>query len=717
VSTTFLTQVRKENFVKKPSIDPVQFCALGATLVNVITVISPIFKDIFMSTDLAPPVEEECKSLLVKMANTIRVLAMDAVQKANSGHPGMPLGCAELGAFLYGHLLRHNPHSPNWINRDRVILSAGHGSMWLYSCLHLSGFDLSLEEIKNFRQLHSKTPGHPESHETPGVETTTGPLGQGLANGVGTALGLQLLASRFNTPDFPLITSKVYVVAGDGCIMEGITSEASSFAGHLGLNNLVVFYDANDISLDGPLNESCSEDTKMRYLSYGWDVVEVNGHDINQLDEVCQKALCNQKKPLLIITKTTIGKGAPSKAGSHKCHGAPLGDEEIKQAKKDLGVPEEEFYVPKAVRSYFQEKLERDAQLENDWINMFENWSRSFPEKREEFDAMLHNEIPEALEGSLSDLTLSQSISGRKASHMILSHLADLLPQLYCGSADLSCSDLTSVQQYPVVSKEQKNGRNIKFGVREFAMGAMATGMRQTRMILPVIGTFLTFSDYMRNAIRLASLMKEQIIYQFTHDSIFLGEDGPTHQPVEHLAALRAIPNLRVIRPSGTHEVKMAWLAALSYQGPTALVLSRQNIWDLPETERSFEDGLGRGAYIIHKEKRPADFTLIGTGSELPLTMDVAIALEQVGKSVRVISMPCWELFEQQPESYKRELFGADSGKKVSIEAGSEQGWHKYIGADGIAISVEGFGTSAPPCIIAREYGFTVDAILERVLT
>jgi len=669
-----------------------------------------------MPTEPSAPLEEENIKLLSKTANTIRVLSMDAVQKANSGHPGMPLGCAELGAFLYGHQLRHNPHSPNWINRDRLILSAGHGSMWLYSCLHLSGFDLSLEDIKSFRQLHSKTPGHPESLDTPGVETTTGPLGQGFANGVGTALGLQLLANRFNTPDFPLINSKVYVVAGDGCIMEGISSEASSLAGHLGLSNLVVFYDANDISLDGPLSESCSENTKMRYQSYGWDVVEVNGHDIKELDTVCRKAIHNQEKPLLIITKTTIGKGAPSKAGSHKCHGSPLGEEEIAQAKKALGVSEEEFFIPNSVQAYFQKKLERDIQLENDWTNMFENWSRSFPEKREEFDAMLRNDIPKDLERSLSDLSLSQSISGRKASHAILGYLADILPQLYCGSADLSCSDLTSVKQHPIVSKEQMKGRNIKFGVREFAMGAMATGMKQTRMIQPVIGTFLTFSDYMRNAIRLASLMKEQIIYQFTHDSVFLGEDGPTHQPVEHLAALRAIPNLHVIRPSGTHEVKMAWLAALRYQGPTALILSRQNIWDLPETVLPFEKGLGRGAYIIRPGKDAIDFTIVATGSELPLAMDVASALEQIGKSVRVISMPSWELFEEQPESYKKSLFGSESGKKISIEAGSEQGWHKYIGSDGIAISVEGFGTSAPPCIIAKEYGFTVDAILDRVL-
>jgi len=671
-----------------------------------------------MMLSTLPQLDAELKQTLGKIATTIRTLSIDAVQKAKSGHPGLPLGCAELGAYLYAHLLRHNPKKPQWLNRDRFILSAGHGSAWLYSCLHLSGFDLSLEDLKNFRQYGSKTPGHPEALETPGVEATTGPLGQGFGNAVGTALGLQLLAQKFNSKDFPIFTSKVYVLAGDGCIMEGVTSEASSLAGHLNINNLVVFYDSNDISLDGPLNESCSEDTKMRYRAYGWDVYEVNGHDFDQIDITVRQAIHEQKRPILIVLKTIIGKGSPHKAGSHTCHGSPLGEEEVRETKEALGAPQDEFYIPQHVLTFFEEKLERDQEREAEWNNLVENWSRSFPEKRCEFDTMLNKTLPEHIETALSELEISEPISGRKASQTTLSYLADQLPQIYSGSADLSSSDCTFLKRYATISAEEKTGRNIKFGVREFAMGTMASGMCLTQMLRPVIGTFLTFSDYMRNAIRLAALTNIPAIYQFTHDSILIGEDGPTHQPVEHLASLRAIPNLLVIRPSGTHEVKMAWLAAWQHQGPTALILSRQNIRDIPQTVLPYAEGLARGAYIIHPEKRtPIDYTLIGTGSELPLALDVALALEQFGKSVRLISMPSWELFEQQPETYKNDLFGAHSGKKVSIEAGSEQGWHKYIGSDGIAIAVEGFGASAPARKLAEEYGFTVETIMERLLT
>jgi transketolase len=665
---------------------------------------------------LPPSLDATLKTHMAKMASAIRILSMDAVQKANSGHPGLPLGCAELGAYLYCLLLKHNPKSPQWINRDRMILSAGHGSMWLYSCMHLSGFGLTLEDIKQFRQMHSLTPGHPESFITPGVETTTGPLGQGFGNAVGTALGLKILAKKFNADEFPIFNSHVYVLAGDGCLMEGVSAEAASFAGHLGLDNLVVFYDANDVTLDGPLEESCSEDTRGRYRSYGWDVFEVNGHDFDQIDRAVRQAIHHQKKPVLIIMKTLIGKGSPTKAGSHTVHGAPLGEEEIRLAKEQLGIPNEEFYVPRTVYDFFQEKLIEDAKNEIEWKKLFENWSRTFPEKRAEFDKMLEGKLPSDLEGELSKLQIKPSISGRKASQDVLNYLAESLPQLYAGSADLSSSDMIVLKKYPLISKERMAGRNIKFGIREFGMATMATGLNQTRMIQPVIGTFFTFSDYMKNAIRLAALMKEKVIYQFTHDSIFLGEDGPTHQPVEQLAGLRSIPHLHVIRPSGTHEVKMAWIAALSYKGPTALILSRQNVRDLPETIVPYAEGLGRGAYIVRKEKEKPTHTIIATGSELPLAMDVADALEKIGKSPRVVSMPCFDLFELQPESYKQSVLGKDIGKKISIEAASEFGWHKYIGSDGIAISVEDFGASAPASVLAKEYGFTVEAILDRIL-
>lgn len=659
------------------------------------------------------------KQQLTKIALAIRSLSIDAVEKADSGHPGLPLGCAELGAYLYGYLLRHNPKDPSWMNRDRLILSAGHGSMWLYSCLHLSGFSVGLDDIKAFRKLHSITPGHPESRETPGVETTTGPLGQGLANAVGTALGLKLLAKKFNTEEFPLFSSKVYVLAGDGCIMEGVTSEASSLAGHLGLDNLVLFYDSNDISLDGPLSESCSEDTKMRYRAYGWDVFEVNGHDLDQLHEVVSQAIRLQKKPTLIVLKTEIGHGSPNKAGTSKAHGAPLGTDEVAITKLNLGIPpEEEFYVQQSVRDFFKNKLIEDAKKESDWKKLFDNWSRHHTDARKTYDQMHSGAIPEGLESSLKELLIKAPVSGRKASQDVLQFLAKQIPSLYGGSADLSCSDLTMMKNFGVVTKQDFSGRNIKFGVREFAMASMATGMAQTRMIRPFVGTFLTFSDYMRNAIRLASLMKEKVIYQFTHDSIFLGEDGPTHQPVEQIASLRAIPNLNLIRPSGTHEVKMAWLAALKADGPVALVLSRQNVRDIPETDVPYEDGLEKGAYIVKKSMAPVcDYTIVSTGSELPLAIDVAESLERVGKSVTVVSMPSWYLFEKQSKAYKQSIFGPSSGRRVVIEAGSEMGWHKYIGENGIACVVEGFGASAPAQDLAKEYGFTVEAILDRLLS
>jgi transketolase len=653
---------------------------------------------------------------LEKIANTIRQLSIEAVQKADSGHPGMPLGCAEIGAYLYGEFLIHNPKNPKWAGRDRFILSAGHGSMLLYSCLHLSGFNLSLEEIKRFRQLHSKTPGHPESLDTEGVETTTGPLGQGLGNAVGQSLGLKILADRFNTHEFPIINSKVVCLAGDGCMMEGITAEASSLAGHLQLNNLIVIYDANNISLDGPLVESCSEDTKMRYKAYGWDVFEVDGHDLEAIDHVLKGLRKKQERPALIIATTVIGRGSPNKAGTHKVHGSPLGEAEVKATKEALGLPEEPFYVSQSVRTYFSERLKADQQKENDWNEMFAKWGQQCPDKLALFKAMQEQKIPSDIEDRMAKITIPSPIAGRKASQIVLSALSHYLPFLIGGSADLSCSDLTMMSDSSVISAESFSGRNIKYGVREFAMSTIATGLSQTDMILPFIGTFLTFSDYMRNAIRLASLQKAHVIYQFTHDSIFLGEDGPTHQPVEHLAALRAMPNLHVIRPADANEVKMAWIAALRYKGPTALILSRQNLPTLKETEVPFAAGMWHGAYIIKKEKSKPDYTLVATGSEVSLAMTVAAELEKLGKDVRVISMPCWELFELQSPAYKSSLFGGNVGKKVSIEAGVEQGWHKYIGSDGITISIESFGASAPMRDLAEHFGFTPTAILERIL-
>lgn len=661
---------------------------------------------------------EEKKKILAQVALTIRGLSIDAVEKANSGHPGLPLGCAEIGAYLWGHALHHNPKHWEWVARDRFVLSAGHGCMLLYSCLHLSGFDLSMEELQHFRQLHSKTPGHPEFGDTEGVEFTTGPLGQGVGFGCGLGLGFKLLAEKYNAPEFPLFQNKVFILAGDGCIMEGVSSEASSFAGHLGLDNVILIYDSNKVCLDGPLPECCSENTLERYRGYGWETYEIDGHDFEAIHQVMHHLRHHQEAPALVVAHTIIGKGSPHKSGTSKVHGSPLGEEEARLTKEALGLPEEPFYVPQSVRNFFAEKGEQDSQREAKWKELFEQWSRAHPEKRAEFDLMHQRQIPESLEEELKRIEVPTPISGRKASQALLNCLADELPQLIGGSADLSGSDMTMIKKYPLIKPHDFAGRNIKFGVREFSMATLAAGLARTDFYLPFVGTFLTFSDYMRNAIRLISLMKLQVIFHFTHDSIMLGEDGPTHQPIEHYAALRAIPNLHFIRPADRNEVRGAWIAALRYQGPTAFALSRQNLPDVPGTDRPYAQGVGRGAYLLKEEAEGStpDFTLIATGSELHLAYDVACELEQLGKIVRIISMPSWELFEAQPNAYKEKIFGGELGKRVVIEAGVDQGWHRYIGPNGIAITMHSFGASAPASALAKEFGYDVDHILEEIL-
>lgn len=665
------------------------------------------------------PLNAGLKEILAKIANTIRGLSMDAVQKADSGHPGLPMGCAEIGAYLWGCLLRYNPKDPKWPNRDRFILSAGHGSMLLYSVLHLSGYNLSLDDLKQFRQLHSKTPGHPESLDTEGVETTTGPLGQGVGNAVGQALGLKLLEAKFNTEHHKIFDSKIYCLCGDGDMMEGVSSEVSCLAGHLKLDNLILIYDSNHVCLDGPTSECFTENTKMRYEAYGWEVFEVDGNDLDDVHKVFTKAKEHQSRPRLIIAHTIIGKGSPNKAGTSKAHGAPLGVDEVKAAKNLLGIPQEPlFYVPQEVKDFFSKKLPGDIALEKEWRSIFDAWAQDNPDFLRTYEEMAQNRMPKDLEQRLKAIEIKSPISGRKASQDVLNAMSTFLPQLYGGSADLSGSDMTMMKNYPLVTPDNFAGRNIKYGVREFGMATIATGLYQTGMIVPYIGTFLTFSDYMRNAIRLAALQRAHVIYQFTHDSIFLGEDGPTHQPIEQYATLRAIPFLQVIRPGDAYEVKMSWIAALQYKGPTALLLTRQNLPEIPETKNfSYANGVGRGGYILKKEKKSKpDYTLMATGSELHLAMDVSVALEKMGKSVRVVSMPCWELYDEQDQEYKESVLGGDIGIRVSIEAGVEQGWHKYIGLNGIAISMHSFGASAPAAALEKEFGFTVDAIMKKIL-
>ncbi|MEM8727140.1 MAG: transketolase [Chlamydiota bacterium] len=661
--------------------------------------------------------DNETKKILEKVAATIRQLSFEAVQKANSGHPGLPMGCAELGAYFYGHLLRHNPKNPRWMNRDRLVLSAGHGSMWLYAALHLAGFALSLDDIKNFRQLHSKTPGHPEYGAALGVESTTGPLGQGVGHAVGQALGLKILETKFNRDGCRLLSPKVYCLAGDGCLMEGVSGEASSFAGHLCLDNFVLIHDANEITLDGPLDQSSSEDVAGRYQAYGFEVHRMDGNDLESVDRVMKGIRADQTRPVFIDCKTIIGKGSPRKQGTFEAHGSPLGPEEVKATKEALGLPEQEFYIPQCVKSFFEEKLSKQKAMEQEWRKAFDDWQQAYPDLAKEYRAMGERVIPTNLEERLDRVKFDDPISGRKASQAVLRVLGQELPFLYGGSADLSGSDCTLMKDYPLIAPNDFTGRNIKYGVREFGMTAIASGLFQTDMFLPYVGTFLTFSDYLRNGLRLACLSKFHLIFQLTHDSVFLGEDGPTHQPVEHLAALRAVPNLHVFRPADAHEVKAAWLSALNYPYPTAIVLSRQNLPVLRETDRPFDEGAGRGGYIVKKESDRCDYTLFATGSEVALALDVAVALEKQGKGTRVVSLPCWELFDLQTEDYKQEVACGELGRRVSIEAGVGFGWSKFIGPHGISISIDEFGLSAPMSDIANEFGFTVDAILNRLLS
>jgi transketolase len=658
------------------------------------------------------------KEILQKIANTIRALSIEGVQKANSGHPGLPLGCAEFGAYLYGHLLKHNPKNPDWFNRDRMVLSAGHGSMWLYSCMHLAGYEsLPMEELKKFRQLNSKTPGHPESLDTKGVEVTTGPLGQGVANAIGMALGTKMLAHKFNRPGFDIFDNKIYCLAGDGCLMEGVSQESSSLAGHLDLDNLILVYDDNKVTLDGYFSQSSSEDVGQRYRAYGWDVVDVkDGNDLEQIDAVFS-AIKKQTKPILVRLHTVIGKGSPNKEGTNSVHGAPLGPEELELTKKNLGLAEEDFFVDGDVRAFFEKRLKKDEDDENAHKKILSDYQAKHPDLFKELQEMKGQEITKELRDAIYAVEMGEKEGGRKAGQKVLQAIADHFAALIGGSADLSVSDCTMLQNYPIVSRGDFAGRNIKYGVREFGMAAMANGLSTLGFFRPFVGTFFCFSDYMKNAVRLAALSKHPVTFVYTHDSICLGEDGPTHQPVEHLAGLRAMPNLHLFRPGDANEIKGSWYWIISQTGPTAIVLTRQNLPTLAQTAAvSFEDGVARGAYIVQKEGSGAiDTTLIATGSELSLALDVAEDLQKCGKNVRVVSMPCMELFEEQPQSYKDSILGGDIGLRVSVETGASFGWGRYTGLNGINISIDTFGRSAPMADVLDFFGFTRQKIVARI--
>lgn len=656
--------------------------------------------------------------------NTIRTLAIDAVQKANSGHPGMPLGMAPIAYALYYKTMKHNPANPNWLNRDRFVLSAGHGSMLLYSILHLSGYKVSLDDLKNFRQWNSITPGHPELGHTAGVETTTGPLGQGFATAIGMAIARDYLAALFNKDDLKIIDHVIFGICSDGDLMEGVSHEAASLAGHLKLGKLVFFYDDNKITIDGKTDISYSDDVQKRFESYGWLVLTIlDVNDSDQVDRAIKLCRSSCDKPTLIITKTHIGYGSPNKQDKSSSHGAPLGEEEVKLTKRNLGMPEDKtFFVPDEVYSHFKGIAECGQEAEDMWNEKVDEYKRKYPKDYALFESVMNYEFDKEWLNHLPKFEdYSEKIATRVASGKVLNAAAIDIPTLIGGSADLNESNMTHIKSSTSFSAEDRKGKNIHFGIREHAMGSVLNGMAIYGGLVPFGATFLIFSDYMRPAIRLAALMKQKVIYVFTHDSIGLGEDGPTHQPIEQIASLRAIPNLVVIRPADANETVEAWKYAINHKGgPVALILTRQKLPILDQNKYGSAKGLQYGAYIVKNSVAKPDLLLIATGSEVSLSLKAAEQLDAEGKNVRVISFPSWEIFEQQSDEYKNQILPAEIKTRVSVEMGIGMGWQKYIGDFGEAISIETFGASAPDNILYEKYGFAVENVVvtaKRVLS
>ena len=651
------------------------------------------------------------------IANTIRGLSVDGVAAANSGHPGMPLGMADVCAVLWSEHMNFNPKNPKWLNRDRFILSAGHGSMLIYSLLHLYGYDLSMDDLKAFRQWGSKTPGHPENFVTAGVETTTGPLGQGVANAVGFALAEASLAARYNREGSEIIDHYTYVVAGDGCLQEGISHEACSFAGHNKLGKLIMLYDSNNITIDGPTHISFTEDTRKRFEAYGWQVLEIDGHDYDQINAAIAEAKKEKSKPSIIICKTIIGFGSPNRAGTSKAHGEPFPAEEIELMKEKLGLPKDKsFFVPNEISDLRAKTQEKGQNLENQWNELWENYKNKNQEAAKELENSIKGEISkEALD--IPQFGSEKAIATRSASGTVLNHIAKYIPQLMGGSADLTPSNNTLPAGEESFSPENPKGRYIRYGVREHGMAAIMNGMALHGGVLPYSGTFFVFSDYMRPAMRMSALMEQQVVYVLTHDSIGLGEDGPTHQPEAHLWAYRTIPNMTVIRPMDANETAEAWKSALkNKKGPTCLVLTRQN---LPVYDRA---GLGwakseeaqKGGYVLCEDK---DFEaiIIATGSEVELAVEAKAKLNEQGVKVRIVSMPSTNIFDEQSQEYKESVLPKNILKRVAVEAGVTLGWYKYVGLEGRVIGLDRFGASAPYKTLYKEFGITTDAIVEAV--
>ena len=650
------------------------------------------------------------------MADAIRVLAMDAVQQANSGHPGAPMGMADIAVALWGRHLKHNPVNPQWADRDRFVLSNGHGSMLIYALLHLTGYDLPIAELKNFRQLHSKTAGHPEYGITPGVETTTGPLGQGITNAVGMALAERLLGEEFNRPSFDIVNHHTYVFLGDGCLMEGISHEACSLAGTLKLNKLIALWDDNGISIDGDVVHWFADDTPKRFEAYGWNVIRgVDGHDVVAVDNAIAQAKASDK-PTLICCRTLIGKGAPNKEGGHDVHGAPLGGAEVLATREALGWVHAPFELPEAVYEAWNAKATGQA-LESAWNALFDAYAQVHPYEAGEFQRRMRGELPAAFDETVDAFIAkceekAETIATRKASQNTIEAFGPVLPEFLGGSADLTGSNLTNWSGSKAVRADAW-GNHINYGVREFGMSAILNGITLHGGYIPYGGTFLTFSDYSRNALRMAALMKIRSLFVFTHDSIGLGEDGPTHQPVEHVMSLRMIPNLLVFRPADAIETAEAWALALANKDrPSVLALTRQN---LPPVRFDAEMKSAKGAYRLISSSAARKVVLLATGSEVEVAMKVAAALEEKGLGADVVSVPCWELFDEQDAAYKADLLPADA-LKVSIEAGVTLGWQKYVG-DGLSIGIDTFGASAPIDALYDHFGLTAEKIVPQILS
>ncbi|MGD8983579.1 MAG: transketolase [Desulfobacteraceae bacterium] len=653
--------------------------------------------------------------------NTIRMLSADSVEKANSGHPGMPMGAATMAYVLWTRFFKHNPANPDWSDRDRFVLSAGHGSTLLYSLLHLTGYDLSLEELKNFRQWGSKTPGHPESHITKGVETTTGPLGQGFANGVGMAIAERFLAAHFNRPGHDIVDHHIYGIVSDGDLMEGVSHEAASLAGHLKLGNIIYFYDDNHISIDGSTDLAFTENRVDRFKAYDWHVQTVeDGNDIEAIEKAIRAAQEEKDRPSLISVRTHIGYGSPNKQDTASAHGEPLGAEELKLTKENLGWPlEPEFLIPEEALKHFRQALEKGKAWEEEWTDRFQAYEKAHPELAAECQGWMSGQLPDGWEKEIPSFPADpKGVATRVASGTVLSAVAPVFPNLIGGSADLAPSNKTFVKGGEVFQGGQYAGRNFHFGVREHGMGSIMNGMALHGGLIPYGGTFLIFSDYMRPPIRLAAMMGLKVIYIFTHDSIGLGEDGPTHQPIEQLAALRAIPNLTVLRPCDANETAEAWRFALEHkEGPVALALTRQGLPILDRKKFESAKDLHRGGYVLSDDgdKQP-DIILMGSGSEVHVAIEAANKLREKGVAARVVSMPSWELFDKQPEAYRDQVLPPEINTRVAVEAGATQGWHRYLGNKAAVIGIDHFGASAPYKILYEKFGITADRVVEKAL-